>query len=75
MKIICLFIKDKAKSDLGNNHYTAFIEPAFAGAHIVEATLFLSTIEIEAFNVPTFNTYDEADKYAHTMCFGSELQG
>lgn len=75
MKIICLLLRNKSKSDLDNNTYTAFIEPAYAGHHIVEAILLLSTIEIEAFGVPTFNTYNEANNYADNMCFGPELQG
>ncbi len=74
MQIISLFIKEKAKSDLRDNLYIAFIKPAFAGAHIVEATLLLSTIEIEAFYVPTFGTYNEANDYAHIMCFGPEYK-
>lgn len=75
MKIICLLLRNKSKSTLDNNTYTAFIEPAYAGHHIVEATLLLSTIEIEAFGIPTFDTYNEANNYADNMCFGPELQG
>ena len=70
MKIICLLLINKGKSDLYNNSYTAFIEPAYAGHHIVEAILLLSTIEIEAFGVPTFDTYNEANNYADNRCFG-----
>jgi hypothetical protein len=75
MKIICLLLINKGKSDLYNNSYIAFIEPAYAGHHIVEATLLLSTIEIEAFGVPTFDTYNEANNYADNRCFGPGCHG
>jgi hypothetical protein len=75
MEIICLFLKAKNKSNLDPSVYIAFIRPAFAGNHVTEATLLLSTMETEAFDIPTFNTYSEAAKYAHIMCFGPELEG
>ena len=75
MEIICLFLKGKSKSDLDLNIYTAFIKPVYAGHHIAEATLLLSTMEIEVFDVPTFDIYNDANHYAHVMCFGPDYQG
>ena len=74
MKIICLCSKARTSdSCFDDNPYWAFIEPAWAGNHISEAILLITDIELEYYQIPVFDNYNEASNFAHQQEFGVDV--
>ena len=66
MEILALSYKMKAKSDFDKSVLYAFLRPAWAGNHIVEAELLISTIDLSEYDYSLVcNSYAEAHRKAH----------
>ena len=65
MKIIALYKNI-------NGYYDAFILPAWAGNHIVEAKIIISDEDLSDYDLPIFTKYKSAHKYAYTQIMSEE---
>lgn len=66
MEIIALAYKTKAKSDFDKSVLYAFLNPAWAGNHIVETELSITRNDLLDFSDPLVSdSYKEAHKKAH----------
>lgn len=73
MTIICLCSLERTSNSVfDQNPYTAFLEPAWAGNHVSEATLLISDIELEYYKMPVFTDYRKAANHASQITFGED---
>jgi len=72
MKIICLLRMERLKKSFDSKYpYEVWIEPSYAGGNIVKATLLISDKDINS-DVPVFDNYKKAWKFAFEKCFGEK---
>ena len=69
MEILSVAYKTKAKSDFDKSVVYAFIKPAWAGNHIVEAELLISTNDLNEYDSVVCDSYSKA----HRKAFLSEM--
>jgi hypothetical protein len=73
MNIICLCSLERTSdSRFDNQPYIAYLEPAWAGNHISEATLLISDIELEYYEMPVFTDCSKARNHASQVMFGCD---
>lgn len=73
MEIIALAYKTKAKSDFDKSVLYAFLNPAWAGNHIVETELSITRDDLLDFSKPLVSdSYAEAHKKAHLTQMSKE---
>ncbi|HHX70545.1 MAG TPA: hypothetical protein GX708_21145 [Gallicola sp.] len=64
MEIISVAYKTKAESDFNLSTVYAFIEPSFAGNHVVEAELIISANDLSEYDSVICDSYSEAHRKA-----------
>lgn len=73
MEIIALAYKTKAKSDFDKSILHAFLSPAWAGNHIVEAEISITRNDLQDFSISLVSdTYAEARKKAYLKYMSEE---
>lgn len=64
MEIISVAYKTKAESDFDKSLVYAFIEPSWAGNHVVEVELLITTNDLNEYDSVICNSYSEAHRIA-----------
>ena len=73
MEIIALAYKTKAKSDFNKSILYAFLNPAWAGNHVVETELSITRDDLLDFSNPSVSdSYEEAHKKAYLRYMSEE---
>lgn len=73
MEIIALAYKTKAKSDFDKSVLYAFLNPAWAGSHVVETELSITRNDLLDFSSPLVSdSYAEAHKKAYLRHMSEE---
>lgn len=73
MEIIALAYKIRAKSDSDKSVFHAFLNPSWAGNHIVETELLISREDLLDYSRPLVSdSYKEAHKKAHLTQMSEE---
>lgn len=72
MEIISVAYKTRAKSDFHKSVVYAFIKPAWAGNHIVEAELLISANDLDEYKYGLYGSYEKAHRKAYLSQMSEE---